>query len=204
MKNIPSSERHAPYSKPCPIATATSSTAGQVKRIGRAWTSTLLDIFNVTVLKELGVPREADFYLCGPAAFLHDLTSGLAAWGVTREQVHAEIFGPTPSSTPGLVDTAPSQPPHPPAGPPGTGSLVSFARSGLSVHWDPAFHSLLELAEACDVPVRWSCRTGVCHSCESGLIEGSVAYQPEPLERPAEGTVLICCSQPREEIMLDL
>ena len=159
---------------------------------------------HVTVLKELGVPREADFYLCGPAAFLHDLTSGLAAWGVTRERVHAEIFGPTPSSTPGLVDTAPSMPPHPPAGPPGTGSLVSFARSGLSVHWDPAFHSLLELAEACDVPVRWSCRTGVCHSCESGLIEGSVAYQPEPLERPAEGTVLICCSQPREEIMLDL
>jgi hypothetical protein len=23
--------------------------------------------------------------------------------------------------------------------------------------------SLLELAEACDVPVRWSCRAGVCH-----------------------------------------
>jgi ferredoxin-NADP reductase/MOSC domain-containing protein YiiM len=159
---------------------------------------------NVTVLKELGVPREADFYLCGPAAFLQDLTSGLAAWGVTREHVHTEIFGPTPSITPGVVDNAPSLPAHLPAGSPGTGPLVSFSRSGLSVRWDPTFHSLLELAEACDVPVRWACRTGVCHTCESGLIAGTVSYQPEPLERPAEGNLLICCSQPRGEVMLDL
>ncbi len=159
---------------------------------------------NVTVLKELGVPREADFYLCGPAAFLQDLTSGLAAWGVTREHVHTEIFGPTPSITPGVVDGALSLLPHQPAGSAGTGPLVSFSRSGLSVHWGPTFHSLLELAEACDVPVRWACRTGVCHTCESGLIAGSVSYQPEPLERPAEGNLLICCSQPRGEVMLDL
>ncbi len=159
---------------------------------------------SVTVLKEIGVPREADFYLCGPAAFLQDLTSGLAAWGVTRERVHTELFGPTPSITPGVVDDAPSLPPHLPAGSPGTGPLVSFARSGLVVHWDPAFQSLLELAEACDVPVRWSCRTGVCHTCESGLIAGTVSYQPEPLERPADGNLLMCCSQPREEVILDL
>jgi ferredoxin len=121
----------------------------------------------------------------------------LAAWGVTGERVHTEIFGPTPSITPGLVEDAPSLPPHLPAGSPGTGPLVSFSRSGLSVHWDPTLQSLLELAEACDVPVRWACRTGVCHTCESGLIAGSVRYQPELLERPAEGNLLICCSQPQ-------
>jgi len=158
----------------------------------------------VPLLQELGVPREADFYLCGPAAFLHDLTSGLAAWDITRERVHTEVFGPTPSSTPGLVTTAPRLSPHLPAGSPGTGPLVSFSRSGLVVHWDPAFGSLLELAEACAVPVRWSCRTGVCHSCESGLLAGNVSYRPEPLEPPASGNVLICCSRPQEEVMLDL
>src|SRR6266700_1850653 len=141
---------------------------------------------NVTVLKEIGVPREADFYLCGPSAFLQDLTTGLAAWGVTTDHVHTEIFGPGASSIPGVVD-APSLPPHLPARSPGIGPLVSFARSGLIVHWDPALQSLLELAEACDVAVRWSCRTGVCHTCESGLISGSVSYQPEPLERHADG-----------------
>jgi ferredoxin len=158
----------------------------------------------MTALKELGVPGEADFYLCGPAAFLHDLTSGLPAWGITREQVHTEIFGPTPSITPGVVEDAASPPPHLPAGSPGTGPLVAFSRSGLTVHWDPTFQSLLELAEACDVPVRWACRTGVCHTCESGLIAGSVSYRPEPLERSAAGNLLMCCSQPRGEVMLDL
>jgi ferredoxin len=86
----------------------------------------------------------------------------------------------------------------------GPGPRVSFARSGLNVCWDPKFPSLLDFAEACDVPVRWSCRTGVCHTCESGLISGGVAYQPEPLEPPAQGSLLICCSQPQDDVVIDL
>src|SRR6266478_6226011 len=35
----------------------------------------------VSVFDEIGVPREGQFYLCGPAAFLRELTAGLAAWG---------------------------------------------------------------------------------------------------------------------------
>jgi ferredoxin len=54
------------------------------------------------------------------------------------------------------------------------------------------------------VPVRWSCRTGVCHTCESALIGGAVSYQPEPLELPAQGNVLICCSQPTADVEIDL
>jgi ferredoxin len=52
--------------------------------------------------------------------------------------------------------------------------------------------------------VRWSCRTGVCHRCESGVVAGAVAYRPDPLEPPAEGNVLICCSQPRSDVVIDL
>jgi ferredoxin len=81
---------------------------------------------------------------------------------------------------------------------------VSFARSGLDVAWDLVYHSLLELAEACGVPVKWPCRTGVCHTCESALIGGTVNYPPEPLEPPAEGNVLTCCSQPKSEVEIDL
>jgi ferredoxin len=75
--------------------------------------------------------------------------------------------------------------------------MVTFLRSGLTVPWDARFGSLLELSEACAVPVRWSCRSGACHSCESGLIEGELAYAPEPLDPPAEGNALICCSTPK-------
>jgi ferredoxin-NADP reductase/MOSC domain-containing protein YiiM/ferredoxin len=158
---------------------------------------------DVPMLEHLGVPRDAHFYLCGPTNFLHDLTTGLAAWGVNAERVHSEIFGPGESITPGIA-AAQAHQPHQPAGPAGVGPRVSFARSGLAVPWDSKFHSLLELAEACDVPVRWSCRTGVCHTCESGLIAGKVSYQPEPLEPPADGNILICCAQPTEEVVVDL
>jgi ferredoxin len=95
--------------------------------------------------------------------------------------------------------------PHPPPDEPGTGPLVSFARSGLAVRWKPsAYQSILELAEACDVPVRCSCRTGVCHNCECGLVSGAVTYGPEPLEEPAGGNVLVCCSRPDRDVVLDL
>ena len=154
-------------------------------------------------LQEMGVPGDANFYLCGPTPFLRDLTAGLSAWGVDGQNVHTEIFGPEESITPGVVNAV-SSPPHQPVGTPGEGPRVSFVRSGLAVPWSSRFGSLLELAEACDVPVRWSCRTGVCHTCESGLVSGTVSYQPEPLQAPADGNVLICCSRPQEEIVLDL
>ena len=164
---------------------------------------TAIGRLGIPVLDELGVPRNADFYLCGPAAFLQDLSAGLAAWGVAGDHVHMEIFGPGKSMTPGISD-APKRPTHAPAGPIGHGPQVSFARSGLTVRWDENYQSLLELAEACDVPVRWSCRTGVCHNCESGLVSGAVSYQPEPLDPPAAGDLLICCSQPQEDVVIDL
>jgi ferredoxin-NADP reductase/MOSC domain-containing protein YiiM len=157
----------------------------------------------VPVLDELGVPRDADFYLCGPSTFLRDLRVGLSAWGVAADHVHLEIFGPGESMTPGISAEA-ARPVHAPAGPAGDGPQVSFARSGLTVRWDAKYQNLLELAEACDVPVRWSCRTGVCHNCESGLISGAVNYRPEPLDQPAAGDVLICCSQPQEDVVIDL
>jgi MOSC domain-containing protein YiiM/ferredoxin-NADP reductase len=155
-----------------------------------------------SVLAELGVPRDADFYLCGPAA-MADLSAGLAGWGVSSNRIHTEIFGAGPSLTPGVVAT-PRKPPHLPTGPAGLGPLVSFARSGLNVRWGPPFQSLLELAEACDVPVRWSCRTGVCHNCETALITGAVRYQLDPADPPAADNVLICCSQPEADIVIDL
>lgn len=155
------------------------------------------------LLEELGVPRDADVYLCGPPGFLQELSAGLVASGFAPERVHTEIFGPGKSITPGVVFGA-KRAPHPPPGPPGAGPRVSFTRTGLTVRWDPGCRTLLELAEACDIPVRWSCRTGVCHTCETGLISGDVSYSPEPIDPPAPGNVLTCCSRPNHDLDLDL
>jgi hypothetical protein len=151
----------------------------------------------------LGVSGESDFYLRGPPAFLADFTASLGDWGVARDRVHTEIFGSGESVTPG-VKKAPRRLPHAPDGSSGEGPKVSFARAGLTVTWDSKFLSLLELAETCDVPVRWSCRTRVCYTYECGLISGSVKYDREPLEPPADGNLLICCSPPKEDIVTDI
>jgi MOSC domain-containing protein YiiM/ferredoxin-NADP reductase len=157
-----------------------------------------------SVLAEAGLPREADVYLCGPNRFMADMKETLAALGVTPERIHVEIFNGSESMTPGVVVDS-TRTPHLPDGDTNTGPLVSFARSGIAAHWKAsAYQSILELAEACDVPVRWSCRTGVCHNCESGLVSGPVVYRPAPLEKPADGNVLVCCSQPIGDIVVDL
>jgi ferredoxin-NADP reductase/MOSC domain-containing protein YiiM len=156
----------------------------------------------VSAFEEIGVPHDGQFYLCGPTAFLREITAGLNAWGLVADHIHTEIFGTLVSITPGMK--AETHSPHLPAEPAGSGPQVSFARSGLTLPWDAKYQSLLELAEACDVPVRWSCRTGVCHTCETALIAGDVEYDPEPLDPPAKGDALICCSRPRGEVVLDL
>jgi MOSC domain-containing protein YiiM/ferredoxin-NADP reductase len=157
-----------------------------------------------SVFDAVGVPLEGDFYICGPTRFMTDMKEALAALGAPPERIHAEIFNGSESMTPGVVG-APPRVPHLPKDDADTGPLVSFARSGVAAHWNAsAYQSILELAEACDVPVRWSCRTGVCHNCESGIVSGTVVYGPEPLEMPAEGNILICCSQPIQDVVIDL
>jgi ferredoxin-NADP reductase/MOSC domain-containing protein YiiM len=156
------------------------------------------------VLERVGLPRDADVYLCGPARFMAEMKDVLARLGVAPERIRAELFNGNESLTPGVVG-ATKRPSHAPEHDADTGPLVSFARSGIAAHWNPsAYGSVLELAEACDVPVRWSCRTGVCHNCESGLVWGEVVYAPEPLDRPAEGNLLVCCARPVGDVVVDL
>ena len=125
-----------------------------------------------SVFDEVGLPREADIYLCGPTRFMAEMKDALAPLGVAPERIHVELFNGSESMTPGVVGAA-TRAPHLPKDDANTGPLVSFARSGIAAHWKAsAYQSILELAEACDVPVRWSCRTGVCHNCESGLVSG--------------------------------
>ena len=168
-----------------------------------ASTSTCAVASPAQVLDDAAVPTDGTFYLCGPSPFMHDVGAALAARGVTPDRINVEVFGPSDPITPGIVDST-RRPPHPPEGPPGPGPEISFSRSNLTVPWDPAFLSLLELAEACDVPVRWSCRSGVCHTCETGLVSGTVSYRPDPVEDAGPGNAYLCCSQPQTDVVLDL
>ena len=155
------------------------------------------------VLGGLGLPVDADVYLCGPELFMAEISGALAASGVAPSRIHTEHFGALAAVTPGVIPQ-PTGPPGVPDGPPGTGPLVTFTRTGLAAPWDSRYASLLELAEACRVPVQWACRTGVCHTCETGLVAGAVDYEPAPVEPPAAGNVLVCCARPVEPVVLEL
>jgi len=149
-------------------------------------------------LKQLNLPGDGDYYLCGPTAFMVDICAALKALGVPESAIKREAFG-----DPGFALDG-KRPPHVPEGLPGEGPLVAFAKTGVSFHWHPRFTTLLEAAEACDVSVNWSCRVGVCHRCETTLFSGEVNYLSAPLDQPAGGNVLICCSVPRTDVQLDL
>ena len=155
------------------------------------------------LLAKLEPPGNAEAYLCGPGSFMDEISAGLGAIGLGPAQIRTEPFGPEAGLTPGIA-AAPTRTPHPPSGTPGSGPTIEFARSSLAIPWSDDYASLLELADACDVPVRWSCRTGVCHTCETTLIAGDVKYNPDPVEPPADGSTLICCSQPRDDLVLEL
>ncbi|WP_197374457.1 MOSC domain-containing protein [Mycolicibacterium baixiangningiae] len=156
-----------------------------------------------SALAAMDLPTDAAIYLCGPAGFMDTMRAALVASGMEPTRIHSELFGARAAINPGVTDAPPVRP-HAPRGAPGTGPAVTFARSGLTVTWSRGYRSLLELAEACDVPTRYSCRSGVCHICVTGVVAGAAEYSPPPLEEPPDGSVLICSAVPTSELVLDL
>ncbi|MGY6022507.1 MOSC domain-containing protein [Streptomyces spinosirectus] len=186
---LPHSREHVFYSSATPEELRRAhATAGHVTK---------------DALIALDVPADATAYICGPAPFMADMTAALTAVGIDPARIHTELFGALPPVNPGLTVRA-ARPPHQPSGPPGTGPTVTFARSGISTSFPDRTGSVLELADACDVPARWSCRTGVCHTCVTPLLTGRVSYEPAPLEPPPDGEVLICCARPESDVVLDM
>lgn len=151
----------------------------------------------------LGLPTDALAYICGPTPFMTAMHDALIELGIAPERLHTELFGALPAINPGVTDTR-RPPPHQPPGPEGTGPEITFVRSGLTVPWADRHRSLLELADACDVPTRYACRTGVCHTCVTPILSGDIRYAPTPLEMPGPGQALICCARPDNDLVLDL
>jgi ferredoxin-NADP reductase/MOSC domain-containing protein YiiM len=188
LTSLPRAHEHVYYSAGTPPERRPHAVAGRLTK---------------DTLATLGLPASATAYICGPQSFMADMQQALAAAGIDAARIRTELFGALPSINPGLAGQA-RRPPHQPPGPPGTGPLVTFARSGISAPFQAERRSVLELADACDVPSRWSCRTGVCHTCVTPLLSGRISYSPDPLELPADGQVLICCARPGTDIVLDM
>lgn len=139
---------------------------------------------------------DADFYICGPAEFMRGMMWDLTDRGVDNDRIAYEAFGAAMLASP---EASPSR-----AHPDGRPITVTFARSGVSVLWSGDDLSLLSLAEKQGIRPEASCRTGLCGTCAKRLDAGTVDYFTEPGEEPAEGDVLLCCTRPTTDVMLDL
>ncbi|MDN0073456.1 pyridoxamine 5'-phosphate oxidase family protein [Crenobacter sp. SG2303] len=150
------------------------------------------------LLRSLLPLDDYDVYLCGPTGFMRNAFWILRGLGVAKERIHYEFFGPG-----GTLDDAPAS-----AG--GAGSdlanhepqTVHFARAGKTETWRQG--SLLDLAEQAGLSPVYSCRSGLCGSCATRIVEGGVVYPAPPLTPPAAGEALICCARPGSKLVLDL
>ncbi|MEE8252166.1 MAG: 2Fe-2S iron-sulfur cluster-binding protein, partial [Gemmatimonadales bacterium] len=155
---------------------------------------------DVELLRHLLPSSDCDFYLCGPSSFMRSLLNGLLAWGVAEVRIHYEFFGPASALKERAKIATPKRVAE--AGECCNDIAVTFSKSGVSTNWNPSFESILDLAEANGLSPDYSCRSGICRTCMCEISQGEVDYVLEPLDPPDEGSVLICCSKPRTDVVV--
>ncbi|MEE8245394.1 MAG: 2Fe-2S iron-sulfur cluster-binding protein, partial [Pseudomonadales bacterium] len=158
---------------------------------------------DIALLKQVLPFDDYEFYLCGPTPFMRSLYCGLLSLDLSEERIHYEFFGPASVLNEDAKPIGPAKVPTAETELAG-GIQVTFARSGVTAGWDPACESILDLAERQGLNPDYSCRSGICHTCMCALVEGEVEYLEEPLDEPDPGCVLICCSKPRTNLVIDV
>ena len=136
------------------------------------------------------------FYVCGPPAMMESLIPALIHWGVPRNDLHYEAFGPASIKLP----PDPSSPVGPDTH---TAFTIQFRRSGRTLEWTGQDDNLLEFAERNGIAVDSGCRAGSCGSCETGLLNGEVSYPQPPDHDIASGHCLLCTGKPASALTLD-
>jgi uncharacterized protein len=136
-----------------------------------------------------------DVYLCGPTPFMQANWRLLRGLGISNKRIRHEFFGPASVLGQDDIDEQPKTLPV-------TAPAVCFMPSGKTLAWDPSCHSLLEFAERAGFEPSFSCRAGLCGSCASELIDGTVEYIEPPLDEPRDGEVLLCCARPSTAVTI--
>ena len=125
---------------------------------------------------------------------MDEITEDLEAWGVPKEHIHYEAFGPaTVKSVRKAIPQSVSD----------SQLEVVFSRSGKTVTWDGTHDSLLDFAEANGLMIDSGCRAGNCGTCLTAIRSGKVEYLSEPGAPVEEGSCLACIALPQSNLNLD-
>lgn len=147
------------------------------------------------------LPADCDHaFLCGPIELVADAEAALVAAGMSAETVHREIFT---TNQPGRVSTAPQEIVDQAVAATGRATLHGRTSSFELYEGD----SVLDAVQRVRPDAPFSCRSGVCSTCQaicrSGDVEMAVNYGLTP-DEIARGYILTCQSRPTtREIMVD-
>jgi len=152
---------------------------------------------SVDAMRQVLKNKNCEFYICGPSTMMETVTRDLTNWGVSPHDIKQERFSPLPfQASNGVPGTAPAAHTKP--------IQIRFNRSNKTVRWTPSTNSLLELAEASGVPARFGCRAGNCGTCMTALRDGEISYNRRPGVELTPGSCLLCISQPKTDLVIDL
>lgn len=154
---------------------------------------------SVELMRRLLKARNYEFYVCGPPPMMNMVTRDLAAWGVPPADVKTEAFGPASPKKSGARETAAADQEESE-----NNFQIVFARSRKTIKWIKNSGTLLEFAEANGIKARFNCRAGACGTCKTKLRQGEVSYIRTPEIDPGAGNCLLCVSQPKSDIVLDI
>jgi ring-1,2-phenylacetyl-CoA epoxidase subunit PaaE len=143
------------------------------------------------------LPADADHaFLCGPIELIGEAEAALVAAGMPSDRVHREIFT---TNQHGTVRLAPQEL---------TETSVAVSRGTATLHGRTSTFELYEGDSVLDAVQRvrpdapFSCRSGVCSTCQAvvrdGAVEMAVNYGLTD-DEVARGYVLTCQSRPTTE-----
>lgn len=153
---------------------------------------------SVDLLKKVLPSNNYDYYICGPQPMMESLITGLKEWGVPKETIHMEAFGPASvkirSKTKG--DSASE-------GQQAEEYNITFSRTGKSLKWHPDSGTLLEFAEANDIVIDSGCRAGNCGTCVTAIQSGELDYLEDSGTAIESGCCLACIAVPKTDIVVE-
>lgn len=147
---------------------------------------------NVALLRRILPHGQRHFYVCGPPPMMASLVPALRDWGVLRDAVHYEAFGPASIESAEDIEAIRLDTPL----------AVQFAQAKRTLDWTGADTNLLDFAERSGVLIPSGCRSGSCGTCETAMISGTVRYAQPPSFDVAEGRCLPCIAVPTSDLVL--
>jgi ferredoxin-NADP reductase/uncharacterized protein YcbX len=142
-------------------------------------------------ITQLAADIDADIYCCGPGAFMEGFNQACETADLPSSRIITEVFL-TPSINVEFMEPLEKGPFN-----------IEFRGSAVQGQWHKSDGTLLEFAESLGLILPSHCRAGVCGSCKQTLLKGQTISLLSG-EKNSNNTVLLCCSSPTEDIVIDV